>query len=273
MILMRGETKSRLWDADIGEPAGPEFDAQACAAFTDDSQVVAMGGISGIQLRRAVTGEALCPLLKHDGAVHFVRFSEDGKTLFAGGDDQLARFWDVQTGQRIGPFLSHQGPVMFGAFCPGEKIVVTMGFDRIARLWDRETGKPVGGPMPHPGVIRSGDMSRDGKVLLIPGQDGTARLWDLAVSKPLGPPLEHRGPVSCSALSPDGAWAVTGSFDGMARIWKLPRPVPDDVSRIRRWVESLTRMQIDANGVTTPLEEEQIRNLPGPELLGEFLNE
>lgn len=269
-VLTIGD-KCRLWDAISAAPIGPILADASYAAFTSDSRILVTGSVDGkLRFFEAQTASLLGQSAKVYGPIRFVCISSDDRVVFAGGDDQMARFWDLRTRERIGPILPHQGPVSFGAFLPGDKVVLTMGFDRIARCWDRETGKPVGGPMPHPGVIRTGALSADSKLLLIPGHDGTARIWDVTTSKPLGPPLEHRGPITSAAFSPDGKRAVTGSHDSTARIWLVPSPVPDDAPRVHRWVESLTRMQIDENGVTTPLDEARIKDLPSIDNFKDF---
>ena len=47
--------------------------------------------------------------MTHQGAVHAVAFSPDGKTVLTGSNDNTARLWDAATGQPIGTPMMHQG--------------------------------------------------------------------------------------------------------------------------------------------------------------------
>ena len=64
-------------------------------------------------------------------------FSPDGKTILAGGDDNMARLWDATTRQQIGEPLRHGNFVTAVAFSPNGKILLTGSRDTTARLWDR----------------------------------------------------------------------------------------------------------------------------------------
>src|SRR4051812_27830359 len=66
------------------------------------------------------------PPLIHSGRQVFgVAFSPDGKTIITGGQDWMARLWDVATMRPIGPPIEHDDWVRAVAFGPDGRTFVT----------------------------------------------------------------------------------------------------------------------------------------------------
>jgi WD40 repeat protein len=77
------------------------------------------------------------PLRGHDGPVHDIAFSPDGKILASGSDDTTIILWDLQSRQRIGdPLRGHGDRVSDIAFSPGGRILISGGVDGTVILWD-----------------------------------------------------------------------------------------------------------------------------------------
>jgi eukaryotic-like serine/threonine-protein kinase len=123
-------------------------------------------------------------ILKHDGIVHALAFSGDGRRLLSGGWDHSVRLWDAETGHQLHAFNL------------------------------RETGKNH--------AAYSVAISRDGRRGLAGSRGGRAWLFDLEQKKPLGA-IDFRTPertygVNGVAFSPDDRQAFLGSFDGDIRV-------------------------------------------------------
>ena len=125
---------------------------------------------------------------------------------------------------------------------------------------------------PEAGIDRFA-ISPDGQCVLV-SESATkfAQVWDVATGKLLGPAPSAVGarPV---AFSPDGRLLAVGSRDGRISICATPSPIEGDPERIRTWVEAVTGLELDREGVVMPLSPEarsgradHLRDLGGPPL-------
>jgi len=95
-----------------------------------------------VRLWDAATGKVKTRLQAHDGAVHCLAFSPDGRKLATGGKDRTILIWDLVAGQVIRPVLEDQGSVVFVGWTPDGRIVSTTYRDGVS-LWNPAVNKPV----------------------------------------------------------------------------------------------------------------------------------
>jgi len=265
---------ARLWNAATGQPVGKSLDHQGsvkAVAFSPDGKTVLTGGWDKTaRLWDAATGQPIGQPLLHQGSGVAVAFSPDGKTILTGSGDRTARLWHAASGQPIGKPMVHQGDVAAVAFSPDGKTVLTGSSDKAARLW-HATGRPIGRSLEHRGWVYAVAFSPYGETVLTGSEDKTARLWDTATGMPIGKPMEHESSVTSVAFSPDGKTILTGSYDTTARLWDVPGVLPDDVSRLGAWIETLTGLELDERGSLRVLDtavwrqrRERLTELGGP---------
>lgn len=213
----------------------------------------------GARLFRIDDGEAIGPLLSHQGHVSALAFRPDGTLCATAGADRTAQLWDTATGVERGRRLALSGVAQCLTFAPDGRTLATGCDDGMAQLWDVGEQVPIGPALRHDKRIDALAFSPAGRLVLTGSYDGTARLWDAATGSPVGAALRHGAAVVAVAFRPDGRAVLSGSRDATARLWSVPVPVPDDVARVKGWAEALTGLKLDPGGVPHRLAAEAVR--------------
>jgi WD40 repeat protein len=228
-VIRRGE--ARLWN--IADSALLPFSIalpdriQALAYSPDGRKILTGSADHTARLWDAATGQPLGPPLEHQGGVHTVAFSADGKVALT-ADHEVAQRWDVASGQSLGPPLRHrgQGTTMELVFRRDGQAALAGSDDHTARVYGTTTGKPLGPPLRHQGMVAAVAFSPDGKLAVTGSQDATARVWDVATGRPVSEPLRHQGQVLDVAFSRDGKTLLTASYDDVVQLWDVATGKP-----------------------------------------------
>ena len=83
----------------------------------------------------AQTRQELATLKGHDGSVHSVAFSPDGKTLASGSGDYTVELSEAQTRQELATLKGHDDYVGSVAFSPDGKTLASGSDDKTVKLW------------------------------------------------------------------------------------------------------------------------------------------
>jgi WD40 repeat protein len=126
--------------------------------------------------------------LSHAGAVAFVEFSPDGRSVLTASHDGTAKVWSVPsarngaTADLIPRVFRHDGPVFAAAFSPDGQYVVTAARDRRARIWDAETGEPHTPFLYHGASVWGAKFTPDGRRVVTQSED-MFHVWNTSTAE------------------------------------------------------------------------------------------
>jgi WD40 repeat protein len=223
--------------------------------FSPDGRTFLAGDRNGTLWHRETdTGRAIGEPFRTDSPFWSVQFTPDGHGFLAGTDGG-AQLWDLET-HAITLKTPVRGQVTHISIRPDGK-TAQLNIDGFAREWNFATDGTMHSSLfqPEGGIDRIA-LSQDGKRVLVTGTDKIARLWDVSTGKQLGPSLGTRArPV---AFSQGDRLMAVGDWDGRIYIWEVSTPVPQAPARIRLWIETLTRMELDSTGTVRYLSDEEV---------------
>ncbi|MEV6237717.1 helix-turn-helix domain-containing protein [Lentzea sp. NPDC051838] len=162
-------------------------------------------------------------------AVNTVRFSPDGKTLFAAGADHRVHRWTID-GTPIPALEGHTDAVNTLAVSPDGTLLATGSTDRTIVVWDARTGTSLATLHGHADSVESLAFSPDSRLLASGSSDFSVRIWDVA-SRSVVTHLSNQGhAVKSVAFSPDGTNLAAGGTDFTVRVWHLPTGTPTELT-------------------------------------------
>ena len=193
--------------------------------FSNDGSRIAVGGEQPVVLD-ARTRRVLARLPLHDVQVsHDLRFSADGRTLFAvvslPWGASIQRF-DARNGRPLGGDQSvtrRPAQVTLMVTRDGRRLVTSIDGGPTV-LHDARTLRPL---KRFPVGAEQAALSPDDRTLLAGGRDGAVRFLDLVTGKLRTASTRHDGAVLRTAFSADGRTAVTAGADNRVIVWNVER--------------------------------------------------
>jgi WD40 repeat protein len=143
-----GDGAVALWDLSRNRSRGPVLRHPHLfvngAAFSGDGAVVVTWGERGMLfLWDSASGARIASLAGHEGTVHVVVMSPDGRTMASAGEDRVIRIWDFSRPRQ--PILrralvGHTDYVQCLAFSRDGKRLASGSRDKTVKFWDVSSG-------------------------------------------------------------------------------------------------------------------------------------
>jgi WD40 repeat protein len=254
-----GDGTIKLWDAASYKSTGvfltPRPDGHTdeqilirSMAYSPDGKTIASGAAEGtmggmIRLWNVASGENTAafngntqkPQQLDLPGIYRVVFSNNGKTLITGNEDNVIRFFDAASGKITAKLDADSSDRIYAlALSPDEKTLASGGAKGTIKLWDVANGtitatlKAVG----KGNNVNTLSFSPDGKTLGAGcGMEGGGMLWDIASGtntvkfKPDradSAALNNSNDMTYSvAFSPDGRVFAQGCHNGLIALWDV----------------------------------------------------
>jgi WD40 repeat protein/serine/threonine protein kinase len=150
-----------------------------------------------------------------------VAFEPTGTRALTGGDDFVARLWNLANHKVIQDFTGHRQPITSVAMSRDGRISVSGSGDASVCVWNLQNNTLFKTMKGHTDWVRSVAVSADGKRALSGGDDRSVRFWNAENGTLLKLCTGHTGVVWAVALSADAKVAVSGSQDRAVCSWNL----------------------------------------------------
>jgi WD40 repeat protein/DNA-binding SARP family transcriptional activator len=223
--------------------------------FSPDGSRLAVGGTGPAILDARSHGLVAGLQIGRDRLVYSLRFSPDGRTVFAvvgytdpdiRSDAAVQRF-DATSGRALGPERPVARRLVFvNLMITGDgRRVVTSTSDDGTVIRDAETLQPL---QRLPVRAERAALSPDDRTMLAGGRDGSVRFLDLGTGELRPASGEHGAPVAHAAFTLDGRRAVTTGADGRAISWDVGRAKATD--RLDGHAGRVTALALTRDGST-----------------------
>ncbi|MGA5526047.1 WD40 repeat domain-containing protein [Streptomyces pseudogriseolus] len=200
-------------------------------ATPDGRHVVSSGHADdSVRIWDLSTGRPVRRLVGHDGTVHTVCVTPDGRYALTGGSDRTLRLWDLTaadsvSGGRGHTLTGHTDAVLDVCVTSDSRFAVTGGADGTVRVWNVSTRDCVRTLRVDRGAVNAVCVTHDDRYVLSAGSgDSGVRQWDLDTGRCVRVPETYSGggPTNL-CLTPDGhlVSAAAAAFDGGVRIRHL----------------------------------------------------
>jgi WD40 repeat protein len=189
----------RLWDVNDGrcirELGEWSFDRICSITFAPDGETIALAAVAfetededpygAILLWDISDVDAISVTTvveRHDGSVHSLEYSPDGRYFASGAHDGTVRLWNAADSSCVRVMTGEgNSPVFSVAFSPNGKLLASSKADGRVLLWSVEDGSClVQGYLlgHHESVAFSVAFSPDGQTLAASWRGGIVRLWN-----------------------------------------------------------------------------------------------
>ncbi|WP_433666309.1 TIR domain-containing protein [Nocardia sp. CA-136227] len=224
----------RVWRDDRQDGAGFEWDQSRLASVgPPGGRMVVMApdgrrmmvadpsgvGMSVVDLDRGTMVRAQAST-RH-GTVVDADYSEDGRRIAVGLDDQSIVVFDADSGQVVRTITTGFGGAISTLELSTDSRRIAAGSeDKSVKVWDVESGEPIGAPLTGlAGAVKKLAFSPNEDRLAVADADKSVWIWDLDSARLIGGPLKgQKWNVQYLSFGADGRRVIAGG-GGSVTLW------------------------------------------------------
>lgn len=221
-VAYDGSDSVTIWDVAARKPvySGSEKAPVRSLAFSTTADLLAMAVGTSTKLLDPKDHRVVRELDGHQGQVHSIRFSGDGRRLWTGGGDGTVKLWNLGSGEVEQTFTGPKGWILTVSISPDEKwLAAACGNKDTVYIWSLETlgqaprkldsegrGPASGGPS-RPADVPQVIFSPDSRWLLAPHwEQGRIDIFEVASGKAAFAFHSNNNGWKCIATTRDGKW-------------------------------------------------------------------
>lgn len=162
-----------------------------------------------------------------EGMAYQVRFTRDGKFLFASGGiaGQTGKYalWRVEDGKLIREGGQEFDSILSGDISNDLRFVSTGGSSKLVKIYDFDSGKILHKLKKHNDWVLATEFSPDGVLLASSDRNGGIVVWESQSGQEYCLLNGHKSAVNAISWRADSNFLVSGSEDGNIKLWSLHR--------------------------------------------------
>ena len=169
--------------------------------------------------------------IETDCQFRVIRFTPDGKQLFAAGYDGTIHRWDVtgETPQPLTPLEGHHGWAESLLFAGENQLLLTTDSWGQLCAWNLQDEPPAvkwRNESAHDGWIRAASLATDGTLVATAGRDRHVRIWSTEDGKLVHELSGHQHEIFAVAIHPDNQSVASCDLLGNLKHWDVKKSEP-----------------------------------------------
>lgn len=200
--------------------------------FSPDSKTIAVGKYQWVELWELDTQRMTRAYEPHAGRVRCVKFTPDGKMLYAGGGREAQsgeiRLWDVEAEELIKTYEIHADTIESIALSPDSAKLLTASMDEFSAVIDLENlddAEPIDDQAKwltqHVGRVLCTLYHPNGNYFVTGSEDKTLKVWDPKTYTVLVSFDGNDDSVYSLAYAPGENVIISGAADNTVRTWRV----------------------------------------------------
>lgn len=181
------------------------------------------------------TGKLARSLESHDGTIHSIAVSPDGKLIVSGSENKKITIWRFSDGKLLKTLRGFAGRVSTVSVTPSGRFIISGSGTHISgskdthiNIWDLKSGELLKTLYGHKIYINSVKVTSDSQFIVSGSSDQTIKIWDIKTGNLVKNLLGHKDYVNSVAISNESNYIVSGSGkssnlskDRTIKIWNL----------------------------------------------------